>query len=168
MLLPALHAQPSRTDSLTSLLMASADLKEKAVLLLQRSKAWPSTQTDKPLADAQQALALYQQTKNQEGQVDAYLQISAVYARQNQYKLALTVDSSTLELASNIHYTKGRAQALSQMARNQYSMGSLRDAEKIASRHYGCLQKQGWRAKQPIHTTGWVSFIAAWQIFPAH
>lgn len=130
MLLPALHAQPSRTDSLTSLLMASADLKEKAVLLLQRSKAWPSTQTDKPLADAQQALALYQQTKNQEGQVDAYLQISAVYARQNQYKLALTVDSSTLELASNIHYTKGRAQALSQMARNQYSMGSLRDAEK--------------------------------------
>lgn len=130
MLAPSLHAQSSRTDSLTRLLTASADLKEKAVLLLQRSKAWPSSQTDKPLADAQQALALNQQTKNQEGQVDAYIQISAVYARQNQYRLALTIDSATLELAGNINYTKGRALALSQMARNQYAMGSLRDAEK--------------------------------------
>ncbi|MEI9955269.1 MAG: hypothetical protein WDM90_02950 [Ferruginibacter sp.] len=41
------------------------------------------------MADAQQALANYQQAKNEEGQVDAYLQLSGIYSRQNKYKLAL-------------------------------------------------------------------------------
>lgn len=125
-----LHAQSPRIDSLNQLLTATTDLKEKASLLLQRSKAWPSSQADKPLADAQQALALYQQTKNQEGQVDAYLQVSGVYARQNQYRMAIAVDSVALELATAISYTKGRALVMSQMARNQYATGSLKDAEK--------------------------------------
>lgn len=123
-----LFGQTSRTDSLSRLINDADDQSEKARLLVLRSKAWPNTQVEKPLADAQQALAYYQQTKNEEGQVDAYLQLSGLYSRQNKYKMAIEFDSISYQLADKINYKKGRALSLGQMGRNQQQLGNLEAA----------------------------------------
>ncbi len=143
------QAQVSRTDSLTSLIETTADLNEKARLFMARSKAWPNSQTEKPLADAQQALANYQQSKNEEGQVDAYLQLSGIYSRQNKYKLALDFDSTSYLLSIKINYTKGQALSLGLMGRNHQSLGNLKLAED------NCL-----KALQLLKSTGLESEMA--------
>ncbi|MET0393029.1 MAG: tetratricopeptide repeat protein [Chitinophagaceae bacterium] len=125
-----LPAQPSRTDSLSQLIAGTSDPNEKARLLLLRSKSYAATETDKPMADARQALAAYQQSKKEEGQVDAYLQVSVLYSRQSKYRLALEIDSTARELAGRLSYTRGMAMALSQMGRNQQQLGDLKAAEE--------------------------------------
>ena len=119
----------SRVDSLTNAINETTDLNEKAKLLISRSKAYPSTAIDKPLADAQQALAYFQQTKNQEGQVDAYLQVSGIYSRQNKYRLALDFDSTAFSIASKIGYKRGTALAIRGLGRNHLSLGNLETAK---------------------------------------
>jgi hypothetical protein len=80
------QAQQNRTDSVTALIEKSVNTDQKAGLLIYRSKTWANANMDQSMADAQQALSYYQQTKNEEGQVDAYLQLSGLYSRQNKYK----------------------------------------------------------------------------------
>ncbi|HEX2630664.1 MAG TPA: hypothetical protein VHM26_16725, partial [Chitinophagaceae bacterium] len=118
----------TRIDSLTRLIDDANDASEKARLLVLRSKSWPNTQIEKPLADAQQALAYYQQTKNEEGQVDAYQQLSGLYSRQNKYKMAIEFDSVSYQLADKIDYKKGKALSLGLMGRNQQQLGNLEAA----------------------------------------
>jgi two-component system, sensor histidine kinase PdtaS len=123
-----LMGQTPRTDSLTRLIDDASDVSEKAKLLILRSKAWPNTQVEKPMSDAQQALAYYQQIKNEEGQVDAYQQLSGLYSRQNKYKMAIEFDSISYQIADKIDYKKGRALSLGLMGRNQQQLGNLEAA----------------------------------------
>lgn len=108
LLLPfAATAQLPRTDSLTASIEKTGNTDQKAGLLIFRSKAWPNASIEKALADVQQALAYYQQNNNEEGQADAYLQLSGLYSRQNKYKLALDIDSVTYLLAKKLIIKKG-------------------------------------------------------------
>ena len=135
-MLPALvlffttNAQSTSIDSLTAGIEKTGNTDQKAGLLIYRSKAWPNPQMEKSMADVQQALAYYQQTKNEQGQVDAYLQLSGLYSRQNKYKLALDVDSLTYLLGNKIGYKKGVALALGNMGRNQQQVGDMQKAKK--------------------------------------
>ncbi len=130
LLLPfAATAQLPRTDSLTASIEKTGNTDQKAGLLIFRSKAWPNASIEKALADVQQALAYYQQNNNEEGQADAYLQLSGLYSRQNKYKLALDIDSVTYLLAKKIDYKKGIALALSNMGRNQQQAGDMQKAK---------------------------------------
>jgi two-component sensor histidine kinase len=139
----AAAAQSSRTDSLTGLINNTTDAGEKARLFILRSKAWPNTQADKPMADAQQALAYYQQTKNEEGQVDAYLLLSGLYSRQNKFKLALDFDSVSYAMATKIGYVKGEALSLGLMGRNHQQLGNLALSEQKSRQALQLLQKAG-------------------------
>lgn len=124
----SMQAQFPRIDSLTAGIERAGNTDQKAGLLIFRSKAWPNANMEMSMADAQQALAYYQQTKNEEGQVDAYLQLSGLYSRQNKYKLALDIDSITYLLGTKISYKKGVALALSNMGRNQQQAGDMQKA----------------------------------------
>ncbi|MGF2412083.1 tetratricopeptide repeat-containing sensor histidine kinase [Ferruginibacter sp.] len=137
------YAQTSRTDSINGLIVATTDINEKARLFILRSKAWPNSQTEKPLADAQQALAYYQQSKNEEGQVDGYLQLSGIYSRQNKYKLALDFDSVAYNLANTTNYKKGKALALGLMGRNHQQLGNLKLAEEKNLQSLQLLKEAG-------------------------
>ena len=123
------RAQFNRTDSVTALIEKTANPDQKAGLLIYRSKAWPNANIDQSMADVQQALAYYQQTKNEEGLVDTYLQLSGLYSRQNKYKLALDIDSITYLLGKKIGYKKGVALALGNMGRNQQQTGDMQKAK---------------------------------------
>lgn len=123
------QAQLIRTDSVTALIEKTGNTDQKAGLLIYRSKAWPNANMDKSMEDVQQALAYYQQTKNEEGQVDTYLQLSGLYSRQNKYKLALDIDSVTYLLAKKNGYKKGLALALGNMGRNQQQAGDMQKAK---------------------------------------
>jgi two-component system, sensor histidine kinase PdtaS len=137
------QAQISRTDSLSNLIANTTDAAEKGRLFILRSKAWPNTQIEKPLADAQQALANYQQIKNEEGQVDAYLQLSGIYSRQNKYTLALDFDSAAFVIASKIDYKKGKALSLSLMGRNHQQLGNFKISEQKSLQALQLLQEAG-------------------------
>jgi two-component system, sensor histidine kinase PdtaS len=137
------QSQVSRTDSLTSLIVNTSDAAEKGRLFILRSKAWPNTQTEQPLADAQQALASYQQIKNEEGQVDAYLQLSGIYSRQNKYTLALDFDSVAFMIAKRIGYKKGNALSLSLMGRNYQQLGNFKLSEQKSLQALQLLQEAG-------------------------
>ena len=137
------QAQVSRTDSISALITSTTDLNEKARLFISRSKAWPNSQTDKPLADAQQALAYYQQSKNEEGQADAYLQVSGIYSRQNKYKLALDFDSMSYSIASRKGYKKGMALSLSSMGRTNQQLGNLKRSEENCLLALKLLNEEG-------------------------
>jgi len=137
------QAQLFRTDSLSDLIANTTDVKEKARLFILRSKAWPNSQTENPLADAQQALAYYQQIKNDEGQVDAYLQLSGIYSRQNKYKLALDFDSASYILANKIAYKKGVALSLGLMGRNHQQLGNLKLSEQKSQQSLQLLKEAG-------------------------
>ena len=131
LLLPfAATAQLPRTDSLTSIIEKTGNTDQKAGLLIFRSKAWPNVSIEKAMADVQQSLAYYQQTSNEEGQADAYLQLSGLYSRQNKYKLALDIDSVTYVLSKKIGYKKGIALSLSNMGRNQQQAGDMQKAKQ--------------------------------------
>ncbi|GAB2839807.1 tetratricopeptide repeat protein [Ferruginibacter profundus] len=125
----SLHAQLYKADSVTAIIEKTGNTDQKAGLLIYRSKAWPNANMDKSMADVQQALAYYQQNKNEEGQVDAYLQLSGLYSRQNKYKLALDIDSVTYVLGKKIGYKKGIALALGNMGRNQQQAGDMQKAK---------------------------------------
>lgn len=123
-------AQSTRIDSITAIIEKTANTEQKAGLLIYRSKAWANSSVENALADVQQSLAYYQQTKNDQGQVEAYLQLSGLYSRQNKYKLALDIDSLCFVMASKISYKKGIALSLSNMGRNQQQAGDMQKAKK--------------------------------------
>ena len=137
------NAQISKTDSISKLIVANADANEKGRLYLLRSKSWPNSQTEKPLADAQQGLSLFQQTKSEEGQVDAYLQLSIIYTRLNKYKLALDFDSTSYALANKISYKKGMALSLGLMGRNLSQLGNLKLSEAKTLQALQLLKEEG-------------------------
>jgi two-component sensor histidine kinase/tetratricopeptide (TPR) repeat protein len=137
------YTQSSRTDSLSKLIDAAADENEKARLLVQRSRSYAPAQTPQALADAQQSLAIYQQNDNTKGQVDAYLQLSGLYSRQNKYLLALSVDSTSFALAEKINYKQGIALACSNMGRNLQQMGRFEEARTLFTRSLQLLKDGG-------------------------
>ncbi len=143
------YAQTLKPDSISKLISASTDVNDKAKFYILRSKAWPNSQTEKPLADAQQGLALYQQTKNEQGQVDAYLQLSGIYSRLNKYKLALDFDSISNGLANKIDYKKGIALSLGLMGRNLSQLGNLKSSKEKTTQALQVLKDAGLEEEMP-------------------
>ncbi|MET0462212.1 MAG: tetratricopeptide repeat protein [Chitinophagaceae bacterium] len=135
--------QLSRTDSLGKLVDAARNDAEKARLLVLRSRSYAAPQTPQALADAQQALALYQQEKDEKGQVDAYLQLSGLYSRQNKYLLALSVDSISHQLSEKNNYRQGLAFSSSNMGRNLQQIGRFREAHDLLSRSLLLMKETG-------------------------
>jgi len=127
----ALHAQVSPTDSLTRLLNTPADPSQKAAWLLQRSRSWPGAEIDRPMADAQEALAIYQQTGTKKGQAEAYLQIAGLYSRQSKFQQALELDSMALRLAEEVQDRKITAAVFSHLGRNFQALGNQVEAENV-------------------------------------
>lgn len=123
-------AQQSRIDSISRILEKTADKDAKGGLLIFRSRATTVISVDKARADAQQALAYYQETNNVEGQIDAYLQLSGLYSRESKYQLALDLDNITYNLAKKISYKKGMAIALSNVGRNEQQVGNMKKAKQ--------------------------------------
>lgn len=135
------RAQGPRIDSLSQLIDQSADPLRKAGLLMQRSRSWNPTMVDRPLADAQQALAIYQQLPQTRGQIEAYLQIGGIYTRQNKFQLAIEVDSMALLLAEKEKDIRNTAQALAHLSRNFQGLGDLKKTEAALLKALD-LQKQ--------------------------
>ena len=108
---------------------------------MQRSRAWHPTAIDRPLADAQQALAIYQQLPQTRGQIEAYLQIGGIYTRQNKFQLAIEVDSMALLLAEKEKDIRNTAQALAHLSRNFQGLGDLKKTEATLLKALD-LQKQ--------------------------
>ncbi|MBO9563516.1 MAG: tetratricopeptide repeat protein [Niastella sp.] len=136
--------QSSRVDSLTRLIDNSTSNKEKAQLLLQRSRiAPPAWTTPQAVGDAQQALAIYQQTGEEKGQVDAYLRLSGLYSFQSKYQAALSFDSIALDLAQKVAYKQGIALACSNMGRNYQSLGELEKARTLLTQSLQILREAG-------------------------
>ncbi len=123
-------AQQARIDSISRILEKTADKDAKGGLLIFRSRATTVISVDKARADAQQALACYQETNNVEGQIDAYLQLSGLYSRESKYQLALDLDNITYNLAKKISYKKGMAIALSNVGRNEQQVGNMKKAKQ--------------------------------------
>lgn len=111
--------------------------------MIQRSRSYAAPQTPQALADAQQSLALYQQNDNEKGQVDAYLQLSGLYSRQNKYLLALSIDSTSFALAEKISYKQGIAIACSNMGRNLQQTGRFEEARTLLTRSLQLLKEGG-------------------------
>ncbi len=124
------NAQQSKIDSLTRALEQTEDKNQKGGLLIFLSRAKTPVSIDKARADAQQALAYYQEMGNVEGQVDAYLQFSGLFSREAKYKLALDVDSLAYSLSKKQNYKKGMAISLSNMGRNLQQVGDMQKAKK--------------------------------------
>ncbi len=137
------YNQNSRTDSLGKLINTAKDEVEKARLLILRSRSYAAPQTPLALADAQQALAIYQQEKEEKGQVDAYVQLSGLYSRQNKYLLALSVDSVAYHLAEKNHYKQGLASATSNMGRNLQQVGRFKEAYDLLTRSLKLMKENG-------------------------
>jgi two-component sensor histidine kinase/Tfp pilus assembly protein PilF len=136
--------QSSRVDSLTRLIDNSTSNKEKAQLLLQRSRiAPPVWTTSQAVGDAQQALAIYQQGGEEKGQVDAYLRLSGLYSFQNKYQAALSFDSVALALAQKVAYKQGVALAYNNMGRNYQSLGELEKARTLLTQSLQILREAG-------------------------
>ena len=135
------RAQGPRIDSLSQLIDQTADPARKAGWLMQRSRAWHPTAIDRPLADAQQALAIYQQLPQTRGQIEAYLQIGGIYTRQNKFQLAIEVDSMALLLAEKEKDIRNTAQALAHLSRNFQGLGDLKKTEATLLKALD-LQKQ--------------------------
>lgn len=143
-----LKAQVSRTDSLTRLLNASSDPLQKAGWLIQRSRSWPAGEIDRPLADAQEALAIYQQAGYKKGQAEAYLQIAGMYSRQNRFQQALALDSMALRLAEEEQDKRMISSALSHLGRNHQALGDLAQAEKVLVQALKIQQEIGSEREQ--------------------
>lgn len=139
----ASFSQNSRADSITRLINAADDEAAKARLLIARSRVIAGPQTAQALADAQQALALFQQIRDEKGQVDAYLQLSGLYSRQSKFLLALSVDSTAFRLAGKIDYPQGLAISCSNMGRNLQQTGRFEEAKDLLTRSLQLLRTAG-------------------------
>lgn len=136
-------SQSRDVDSLSNLIHITDDANEKAKLLFLRSKLYAQNDTEKTLADASEALSLFEKTNNIHGQIDALLQIANVYSRQNNYQKALETSETSLLLARKYQYIFGEAIALSNIARNQVQMGMMDNAEKLYLESLDLMIKSG-------------------------
>lgn len=136
-------AQSQKTDSISQLILQSADDLEKARLYFARSKSYLPGEVEKTMADAQESLALFQKANNPEGQVDAMVQVANVYARQNKFSQALETSRSALELARKHEYIAGQAFSLSNIGRNLVQMGQMAEGESAYTEAIAMLKKSG-------------------------
>lgn len=138
------YTQSSRVDSLTRLIENSTSDREKARLLMLRSRvAPPAWSVLQAMGDAQRALALYQQTGEEKGQADAYLRISGLYSIQSKYGTALSIDSIALTIARKADYKQGIALAFSNMGRNIQMLGQLEQARSLLTQSLQILKEAG-------------------------
>ncbi|MBE0638815.1 MAG: tetratricopeptide repeat protein [Bacteroidales bacterium] len=137
------YTQDSKIDSLSRLISTSADDNEKAKLLFMRSKSYPASEVERNMADASEALILFKKSNNFQGQVDAMVQISNVYARQNKFPQALETSQKALELARQHDYPVGQAYALNNIGRNLAQMGKLEEAGEAYKEAVRLMSKSG-------------------------
>lgn len=137
------YTQNTKTDSISQLISTTSDDSEKARLLFMRSKSYPASEVERNMADASEALTLFKKTNNYEGQVDATVQISNVYARQNKFQQALETSQNALELARQHDYPLGQAYALSNIGRNMAQMGKMPEAVDAYSKAIRLMTKTG-------------------------
>lgn len=141
---PIVYAQSSRVDSVSQLIEKASTDQEKARQLLARSRfappAWTAAQA---MADAQRALALFQQANDNKGEVDAYLRISGLYSIQSKYSVALGFDSAALGIARKADYKQGIALAYSNLGRNIQQLGELEKARGLLMESLQILKDAG-------------------------
>lgn len=144
MAMPILYAQSSRADSVSQLIEKATSVPEKARQLLARSRIAPPVRTAvQAMEDAQQALALFQQSGDDKGQVDAYLRISGLYSIQSKYVVALGFDSAALGIARKAEYKQGIALAYSNLGRNVQQLGELEKARGLLMESLQILKDAG-------------------------
>ncbi len=142
-------AQQNRIDELSKRIASATTPVDKAKLLLLRSRLVSMQNLENAFADAQQALAIYQQDENKEGEVEAYLNLSGIYNRQNKLDFALHIDSVSYNLSRQINYKSGTAHSCSNLARSMQQKGNLAEAKKMLIKCVNLFEEAGLQTELP-------------------
>lgn len=121
-------AQSNKTDSLSVLIDKTTNSKEKITLLIKRSKSHPAQNTDQAFADAELALIISQEVKNEIGESDSNNQLAGLNMRINNYQKASYYAQKALLIAQNNDYKPGIISALNYLGSSNNSKGDTQAA----------------------------------------
>lgn len=107
------NAQVQRPDNATALYeqLKTARGEQRAALLLQLARIEFPRQPDQSMAFTQEALTIYREGNNENGQTDAMCALANMYRRKNNLSLAYQFDSLSYALAKKNNYQRGIAEA---------------------------------------------------------
>jgi len=124
--------QPENTAALYDQLK-TAKGEQRASLLLQLARIEFPRQPDQSMAFTQEALTIYRQENNENGQADAMTSLSSMYRRKNNFTLAFELDSVSYALSKKNNYSRGIATASLNMIPNYMRLLSYQKALSLAN-----------------------------------
>lgn len=124
--------QPENTAALYDQLK-TAKGEQRASLLLQLARIEFLKQPDQSMAFTQEALTIYREENNENGQADAMTSLSNMYRRKNNYTLAFELDSVSYALSKKNNYSRGIATASLNMVPNYMRLLHYQKALSLAN-----------------------------------
>lgn len=126
--------QNTKKDSLTVLISNCENQKQKAKLLLKRSKTITNTETENAYNDAILALEIAKNENDKVTQIDALAQVSTIYSLKENFQKALEFDAQILMLSEKENDIISKINAYKNMSRNQKAIGDIKSAVKSAEK----------------------------------
>lgn len=126
--------QNAKKDSLTVLINNVDNQKQKAKLLLKRSKTITNTETENAYNDAALALEIAKNENDKATQVDALTQISNIYTLKENFQKAIEFDNQILFLFEKENDNVGKINTYKSLSRNQKSLGDIKSAVRSAEK----------------------------------
>jgi len=124
--------RPENTSALYEQLK-TAKGETRASILLQLARIEFPKQPDQAMAFTQEALTIYRQENNENGQADAMTSLSNMYRRKNNLTLAFDLDSVSYSLSKKNNYAKGIAAAALNMVPNYMRILNYQKALSLAN-----------------------------------
>lgn len=121
-------SQSAKTDSLSVLIDKTVNSKDKITLLIKRSKSYATQNTDQALTDAELALKISQDSKNEIGESDSNNQLAGLNMRLNNYQKANDYAQKSLTIAQNNDYKPGIILALNYLGTVNNAKGDTQTA----------------------------------------
>ena len=117
-----------KIDSLTTLINSSPDQKQKAKLLLKRSKVFAPTAITEAHNDAVFALDIAKIQNDKSTQIEVYNQLSSIFFIKENYQKASEFDKLALTLSEEENNLLGKIITYKSISRNQKSLGNIKEA----------------------------------------
>ena len=124
----ALGQIKDKIDSLTTLINSSQDQKQKAKLLLKRSKIFASTAITEAHDDAILALDIAKIQNDKSTQIEVYNQLSNIFFIKENYQKASEFDKMALTMSEEENNLLGKIITYKSISRNQKSLGNIKEA----------------------------------------
>ncbi len=129
------YAQVQRPENTVALYeqLKKAKGEERASLLLQLARIEFPKLPDQSMTFTQEALTIYRQENNENGQADAMIALSNMYRRKNNFTLAYELDSVSYSLSKKNNYLRGIATASLNMIPNYMRLLNYQKALSVAN-----------------------------------